>query len=142
MSRIKVDLPEKFIFSTEVPVRIGDINYGGHLGHDSFLPITHEARLQFLDSLGYSELDIGGLGIILSGAEIEYIAESFYGDNMTVSIGISNFHKYGFDIIYQLLTTKGKKEVGRVRTSIVLYDYEQGKVTRIPDKVLRKLESL
>ena len=142
MSRIKVDLPKKFIFATKVPVRIGDINYGGHLGHDSFLPITHEARIQFLYSLGYSELDIGGLGIILSGAEIEYIAESFYGDNLTVNIGISNFHKYGFDIIYQLLTTEGKKEVGRVRTSIVLYDYEQGKVTRIPEEVLRKLDAL
>ena len=140
MSRIKVQLPEKFIFSTEIPVRISDINYGGHLGHDSFLSIAHEARIRFLSELGYSEMDLAGLGIILSGAEIEYISECFYGENLKINLGLTNFHKYGFDIIYQFLSTKGDKEIGRIRTSIVLYDYEKGKVSRLPETVSGRLK--
>ena len=31
MARISVDLPEHFPFEMEIPIRIGDINYGGHL---------------------------------------------------------------------------------------------------------------
>ncbi len=37
MARINIELPDKFIYSTEIPIRITDINYGGHLAHDSVL---------------------------------------------------------------------------------------------------------
>ncbi len=56
MSRIKIEMPEKFIYKTEIPVRITDINYGGHLGNDSLLSIIHEARVRFLKHLEYSEV--------------------------------------------------------------------------------------
>ena len=45
MSRIKIPLPEKKDFSTEIKLRISDINYGGHMGNDAVLTIVHEARL-------------------------------------------------------------------------------------------------
>ena len=48
MARIKLTLPENFNFSTNIEVRITDINYGGHLGNDSVLEIIHEARIRML----------------------------------------------------------------------------------------------
>ena len=53
MPRIKLELPEKLVFSTEIPVRITDINYGGHLGNDSILSIVQEARVRFLNEYKY-----------------------------------------------------------------------------------------
>ena len=142
MARIKVKLPEKFIFTTEIPLRISDINYGGHLGHDVFLPITHEARVQFLDKMGYSEMDLGGYGIIVSGVVIEYIKEGFYGDNLIVNIGVTKFHKYGFDIVYQLISKKDSSELCRVLTAVVLFDYTVRKVARLPEQVVENIKSL
>ena len=142
MARIKVKLPDKFIFATEIPLRIGDINYGGHLGHDVFLPITHEARIQFLDKMGYNEMDLGGYGIMISGVVIEYIKESFYGDDLIVNIGVTNFHKYGFDIIYQLVSKKDNAEIGRVLTALLLFDYNARKVVRLPEQVIDEINSL
>ena len=49
MARIKLDLPERFPFSTELRVRITDVNYGGHMGNDSLLGLLHEARVRFLE---------------------------------------------------------------------------------------------
>jgi len=46
MARIKIEIPDKFIYKTEIPIRITDINYGGHLGNDSLLSIIHEARVR------------------------------------------------------------------------------------------------
>ena len=34
MSRVKISFPEKAHFSTDLAVRMADINYGNHLGHD------------------------------------------------------------------------------------------------------------
>ena len=142
MTRIKVELPEKFIFTTEVPLRIGDINYGGHLGHDVFLPITHEARIRFLAKMGYSEMDLGGFGIMISGVVIEYIKEAFYGDDLIVNIGVTTFHKYGFDIVYQLVSKKDNSELCRVKTAVVLFDYSIRKVAKLPEQVVENIKNL
>ena len=58
MPRIKLDLPKNFHFTTEIPLRISDINYGGHLGNDSVLSILHESRVRFLMEHGYSEFNV------------------------------------------------------------------------------------
>ena len=54
MPRIKIDLPGSFTFITEIPVRITDLNYGGHVGNDTVLSIIHESRMQWLASIGFS----------------------------------------------------------------------------------------
>ncbi|MFL5774339.1 MAG: acyl-CoA thioesterase, partial [Flavisolibacter sp.] len=80
MPRLKIQLPDQFTFSTLIPVRITDLNYGNHVGNDSMLSILHEARMQFLAQFGYTELEIEGVGIIMSDVSIEFKTEVFYGD--------------------------------------------------------------
>ena len=46
MARIKLLMPEQKIFSTDIAVRITDINYGNHVGNDAFVRLIHEARVQ------------------------------------------------------------------------------------------------
>jgi len=62
MARIQIDLPEHFLFSTEIPIYIGHINYGHHLDNALLLQLVSEARVRFFKSLGYTELDIEGVG--------------------------------------------------------------------------------
>jgi len=80
MARIKIDLPDKFSFSTNIPIRITDINFGGHVGNDTILSIIHEARAKFFAHCGYTELDFGGAGTIMSDVAIEYKDQIYYGD--------------------------------------------------------------
>jgi acyl-CoA thioester hydrolase len=61
MARIKLQLPEKFVFETTIKVQIGDINYGGHMSNDAYLKLAHEARIRFLETQGWSEKDVDGL---------------------------------------------------------------------------------
>jgi acyl-CoA thioester hydrolase len=48
MAKLNLQLPTTLIFSTKINVRISDINYGNHVGNDSFVSILHEARVQWL----------------------------------------------------------------------------------------------
>jgi len=62
-------------FIMKYKVHISDINYGGHMGNDRSLSLFHEARIVFLKSLGYSEMNIGnGIGIIMKDAHVDYLA--------------------------------------------------------------------
>ena len=134
MARAQLDLPDKFHFSTKIPVRIDDINYGGHLGNDAMLSIIHEARLRFLQNHGYSETDIEGVGIIMVDAVILYKAEAFYGDVLSVDVAIDDFTKYSCDIYYRLSNVENEKVVAQAKTTIFFFDYEQRKKARVPDK--------
>ena len=91
MARIKIDLPENFSFTTSIPVRITDLNYGGHVGNDTMLSLIHEARMQFLKQLGYTELEFAGVGLIMADVGIEFKNELFYGDVVMVSVACYRF---------------------------------------------------
>lgn len=132
MPRIKIELPEKFIFKTELSIRITDINYGGHLGNDSVLSLVHEARVRFLKHLGYSESDVEGTGIIMIDAAIQYKSESFYGDELIIEIAVTDFSQIGCDFIYRLSNKETGKEVSIVKTGIVFYDYKERKTVKVP----------
>ena len=56
MPRVHVELPEKFLFETELTVRASDLNYGNHVGHDTILSLMQEARVQFYRALGIASL--------------------------------------------------------------------------------------
>lgn len=136
MARIKIGLPEKFIYSTEIPIRISDINYGGHLGNDSVLSIAHEARIRFFNEHGYKEKDVAGVGIIMVDAAVQYNAEGFYGDVLIIEVGIKDITKTGCDIVYQVTNKKNNKSVAIVKTGIVFFDYQKRKVVPIPETFL------
>jgi acyl-CoA thioesterase FadM len=134
LARIKLELPEKMHFKTEIAVRISDINYGGHLGNDSILSIVQEARVRFLKAHEYSEINVEGLGIIMTDCAIVYKSEAFYGDNLEIKIGVDEFYKYGCDLYYQLSNKNTEKEVAIVKTGIMFFDYELRKRARVPGK--------
>ena len=68
MPRIRIDLPATFPFAIELPVRITDVNYGGHLGNDALLSLLHEARCRFLLHHGCSEANTAGVGMVMVDA--------------------------------------------------------------------------
>ncbi len=142
MPRIKLDIPEKLPFSTEIPIRIGDINYGGHLGNDAVLSIVHEARIRFLGSLEYSEKDIDGKGIIMTDAVVVYKSEGFYGDVLRVEVGATDVQAVGCDFVYRLTNAKSGKEVASAKTGIVFLDYHTRKVSPVPEAFKSKLATV
>ncbi|MEE9175384.1 MAG: thioesterase family protein [Thermodesulfobacteriota bacterium] len=138
MARIKITPPKKFDFSTEISLRISDINYGGHLGHDSILSLAHEARVRFFKSHGFTELNVFGPAMILSDVAIYYKSEGFYGDSIVVDIAVCDYLKYGCDLVYRLTEKKTGRVVALLKTGIVFIYYEKREVAPVP-KEFKKL---
>lgn len=134
MARIKLDMPEVFMFSTEIPLRISDINYGGHLGHDSILSLTHEARVRLLRKYGFTEIDTDGTGLIIVDAVIVYRSEAFYGETMKIEVAVTDFSRYGCDFVYRITEKETGREVARAKTGIVFFDYGERKVAEVPKR--------
>ncbi len=133
MARININLPEKAIYHHQFSVRIDDINYGGHMSNDSVLRFAHETRLSYLKSIGQSEENLFGKSIIMSDAAVVYKNESFHGDIIDGQLFISDTNPYGFDFLY--LYKKEEKEIARVKTGIVFFDYKLRKISKAPEEI-------
>jgi acyl-CoA thioesterase FadM len=143
MARIKIDLPDKFSFSTNIPVRITDINFGGHVGNDTILSLIHETRAQYFDHCGYDELNFGGVGTIMSDVAIEYKNQIYYGDEIIASIAIGEITKVAFDLFYKLEKRSIDDKlipVAFAKTWMVCYDYDQKKIAGIPEEAVKKIK--
>jgi acyl-CoA thioester hydrolase len=141
---IKHDFPQKSIFTTEITVRVSDLNYGGHVGNDTILTLMQEARVQFYKELGFKdEISFdGSIGQIITDAAIQYKSESFLGDVLTIRIAVSDFNKYGFDMYYIIENKATGKNVAIGKTGIVCFDYSKRKIATIPQILFDKLKPL
>jgi acyl-CoA thioester hydrolase len=141
MPKTKLLLPERFPFTVEIPIRITDLNYGGHVGNDSMLSLIHEIRVQFLRHHGYGELDLAGVGLIMADVTIEFKSELFYGDALWASVAAGEFSRVGFELFYKLEKKPGERSlpVAFARTSMICYDYSLKKIVSVPKEVCTKL---
>ncbi len=140
MARIKLDIPKSFTFQATIPIRITDINYGGHAGNDSILSIIHEARVQFLKQWDCDEKNFFGTGLIMSDVAINFKKEIFYGDLLQVSVAMRDFEKISFDIVYKIDVIKDARTetVATAKTGMVCYDYTTRKITTVPEEAQKK----
>lgn len=135
MARIKITVPPNKIYTVSIPVRINDINYGNHVGNDTFVSILHEARVQWLSCHHFTELNINGVGIIMSDLALEFKQESFYGDIIEVQLSSGEISSAGFELFYQLFTCRNGTQqlLANAKTGMVCYDYLNKKVSAIPE---------
>ena len=138
MPRIKLAMPQDYIFQTKIKIRISDINYGNHLANDAVLSIVHEARLRFLDSLGYTELDVEGSGIIMGDVAIVYKSQAYYGDTLLIEIAVGELSRKSCDFFYRITKDDGKV-VALCKTGIVFFDYKQSKPVSIPEEFVAQV---
>jgi acyl-CoA thioester hydrolase len=146
MARIKIALPQNFSFTVSIPVRITDVNYGGHVGNDTILSLVHEARMQYLKQLGYTEMQFAGVGLIMADAGIEFKNQLYYEDVVLVSIVCTDYSKVSFDLYYKLEkvvrndSNSKKILVAAAKTAMVCFDYTNKKIVAIPEEARRKMQ--
>ena len=142
MARLKILIPEKELASLSIPVRITDINYGNHVGNNAIVEIIHEARVQFLQLHGFTELKAGGTALIMSELAIEFKQESFYPDILIVSVFCGEISRVSFELFYKITVIKNGATtlVANAKTGMVCFNYEQRVTESIPEGLKRILE--
>ena len=135
MARLRLDIPETLPFSMEIGVRVGDLNYGNHLGNDALLALLHEARIRFLASRGYTEMDIEGAGLIMTDAAVVYKAQAFLGDRLRIDVGAGEFSGSGCDVFYRVERPADGRLIALAKTGIALFDYQRKRPVKMKDSI-------
>jgi len=122
-------------------VRIGDINYGGHMGNDKALLLFQDARIKFFASIGFSEMNIGDeAGIIMNEAHVFYKKEIFLYDRLSVTISVAGVTASSFTMNYSVVRESDNAEVIQGSSKLIAFNYEKRRIVRLPAAFLSKIE--
>ena len=126
-------------FSIPIKVRIGDINYGNHVGYENYFLYFQEARIAYLMNFGFSETDINGYGMIISEAVCKYKQELFLGDEIIVKCSVSKLKSKIFTMTYQI--EKKDKICAFGSTISLCFDYQNKKIAKLPQEFVAMIKA-
>ena len=142
MPRIQFQLPERFVFSTDIQIYISHVNQGGHLDNAQLLTLVSEARVRFFKALGYTEGNVAGHAIVVGDLVAQYKSEGFHGETMRVSMVPQEYNKYGFDLVYRMECLDTAREVARGKIGIVFIEGATRKVALVPAEFMGRVQEL
>jgi len=132
---------ETFPFSFSYRVGVGDINYGGHVSNAAVLTMFQDARLAFLADLGaFSEIEVGGCGLIMPEAHLYYRQEMFHGDRLQIGVRVAALKRSAFTLEYRM--ERNGEVTAEGNTVLVCFDYLQRKPCRMPPLFRTALENM
>ncbi|MCB1184012.1 thioesterase family protein [bacterium] len=138
MPRVQLQPLDAYPFRMHQSVRTTDLNYGGHLGNDRLLSLVHEARVAWLASHGWSELDCAGASLIMADAAVVYQGEGFAGDELAFELGAVEAGRSGFRLACRVTRPRpdgGADPIALVETGLVSFDYAARRIARLPAAV-------
>ena len=131
MERVKINLPEKVLFTYTFTIATADINEAQHMGNERILVFTNIVRTAFFKALDFNTYETAASGTIVANHSIHYKSEGFAGDVITCEVGAQNLTDCSFDIVFHFIKENGKT-LATVRTGCVYYDYVQRKILALP----------
>lgn len=130
------------MFSIKYKIKDEDINYGGHVGNERALLFFQMVRINFFESLGFSELNIGdNIGVIQRNSFVEYNKELFLDDEITIQITDIQLEKNKFNIYYEVYNQENKLAING-STLLLPFSYTEKKLKRVPSIFKEKVEEL
>ncbi|MBC3884234.1 thioesterase family protein [Undibacterium griseum] len=134
MARLQLHFPEdQYYYSTQLTVRVTDINGANHLGNDSMISMISEARARFLYEFGIRETANNGIGIIVTDLATTYKAEAHARDQLLFEVGVMDFNQYGGDITFRITRPADQALIAMAKSGFVFFNYKTKKVMAMPD---------
>ena len=139
MPRIQYDLPERFVFTAELPIYTSHINWSGHLDNAQLLGLVSEARVRFFHWLDYEEGRVEDCSIVIGDVLAQYKSEAFHGETMVVQLAAVDFNRYGFDLAFQMTDQATGREVARGKQGVVFMGLADKKISPLPEAFRQRL---
>ncbi len=131
--------PAQFTLWHPVEVRFKDLDVGGHAHHSLALVYFEEARARYWSEVvgrgGVDQVDF-----ILAEARVRYHARVLYPQRMTVGVRVTFLGKKHFVMEY-LARGAGGEDLVSGETTLVMFDYQEGKTRLIPPEIREAVEA-
>lgn len=140
MERVKLDFPaEAIIHRHPLTVRVTDMNYGRHLGHDALVSLLHEARIQAFAALDLQEWDMHGHPSVVADLAVQYQSEARWPDALIIETAVPEPQGKALTIYQRICKRDTQQLVATARVNQLLIDLATGRPAEVPVQVKQAL---
>jgi acyl-CoA thioester hydrolase len=126
-------------FEHELEVRFRDCDGLGHVNNAVYLTYLEQARFAVWQRL----TGVSGIprSFIIARVECDYRVQATAGDRLIVRLRVTAVGTSSFTVEYEIVNARTREVVATARTVQVMYDYDAGRSTPIPDDIRARLEA-
>ncbi len=140
MERVKLEFPaEAVIHRHPLTVRVTDMNYGRHLGHDALISLLHEARIQAFAALGLPEWDMHGHPSVVADLAVQYQNEARWPDALVIATAVPAPQGKALTVYQRVFHADSQQIVATARVNQLLIDLATGRPVDVPQQVMQAL---
>lgn len=140
MERVQLDFPDAAIIHRHaLSVRVTDMNYGRHLGHDALVSLLHEARIQAFAALDLPEWDMHGYPSVVADLAVQYQSEARWPDTLVVETAVPSPEGKALTVYQRMVHADSGKPVATARVNQLLIDRAAGRPVAVPASVVHAL---
>jgi len=126
-----------------LPLQWGDQDAFGHVNNTVPIRWFESARIAYLEQTVMSQMiQKGGLGPILASVTCNYRRQLHYPDRVSIGARIAKLGRSSMVMEHVVHSEKLDAVAADGTSTIVVFDYEANRPTRIPDEIRRAFESL
>jgi acyl-CoA thioester hydrolase len=118
-------------YTINVEVSFRDLDAMGHVNNAVYLSYLETARIKYLLEL-LAVTSLHELPVIMAEATCTFKAPAFFGEQLTVGVGVSRFGSKSFDMTYRIDAGDGRL-IALAKTVQVMYDYAGARTIVVPD---------
>ena len=135
-------LPDQFEFTTQMQIRVGDLGYHGLLADEGLVRLLEEARVRYLQKVGYLEMDVDGTQLVCLASELRHQLRPGYGEVVRIEVSAGDFCEDSFVFLQRISLLDDGREVVRARLLYGAYDAASMKRAPVPESFRRRCQGL
>jgi acyl-CoA thioesterase FadM len=134
MSRVQIDMPDKFAFTTHIKVRLGDLSNANHLANHVLVSYLNEATFRFLRENGFESFEIDGLAFINADLAVRYLSESMRGDTVAIAVAVDELSKHGCNFFFRITNERTGLVAAQAKMAMLFFNYKERKLGAVPSR--------
>lgn len=122
-----------------IEVRFRDTDAMGHVNNAVYLSYFEYARMDYVRDV-FGITSFSDVDFIVARAEVDYKSPSFAGETLEVGVRVGEIGGASFKMEYRIEEKKTRRLVTLGKTVQVGYDYKAGRVKKITEEFIKKVQ--
>ena len=124
----------------KISIAWGDMDAFQHVNNVAYFRYFESARILYSEKLGLHKLKYEtGIGPILGSTGCKYRLPLTYPDTVSVGAKVVDLAEDRFTMKYVVFSHKNQKVAAEGDGVVVMYNYQEGKKTSIPDEIRERI---
>ncbi|PLR95312.1 acyl-CoA thioesterase [Bacillus sp. T33-2] len=123
-----------------VTVRFSETDALGHINNTSYFIYLEEARIRFIESLGY-RMDTNDWNFILASTKCDFISQGYFDQTLTVKTYVSRIGTKSFQLEHDIVCGQTYQLIAKGNAVMVFFDFKKQKSEIMPELLKEGLKS-